>query len=343
MKLSNFDYCLPEHFIAQIPLEKRDDSKLLIYNRATAKTEIRQFFNILEYLKKGDVIVINTTRVIPARLFGIKETSGAKIEILLLKQIEGNIWEALVKPLKRLRLNETVVFDYVKGCPQSGRGSLTAQLIEKDYDLCTAKLAFSGDPKPYGETPLPQYITTKNPDAERYQTIYNKSKHAASVAAPTAGLHWTPELMKAAKEKGVTFTEVILHVGIGTFRPVKADNIEDHKMHCEYYEIPPAMLAEITQAKKEGRRIICVGTTSMRAIESYALTGNTKGDTDIFIYPPFNFKIADALITNFHLPKSTLIMLVAAFAGREKIFELYEIAKKNNFRFFSFGDCMFIS
>lgn len=333
MKLSNFDYDLPEHFIAQTPLEKRDHSKLLTYDRAIGKTEIRQFFNVLDYLKKGDVLVINTTRVIPARLFGIKENSGAKIEVLLLKQIEGNIWEVLVKPLKRLKLNETVIIDDL----------LSAQLIEKDNNHGTAKLIFSDDPKPYGETPLPQYINKKIDDAERYQTVYNKNKHAASVAAPTAGLHWTPELMKAAQENGIIFAEVIMHVGIGTFRPVKADNIEEHKMHSEYYEIPPTTLAEITNAKKESRRVICVGTTSMRAIESYALTGNTKGDTDIFIYPPFNFKIADALITNFHLPKSTLIMLVAAFAGREKILELYETAKKNNFRFFSFGDCMFIS
>jgi S-adenosylmethionine:tRNA ribosyltransferase-isomerase len=331
MKLDDFDYNLPEQFIAQTPLEKRDHSKLLTYNRATEKTEIRQFFNIIDYLKKGDVLVINNTRVIPARLFGTKEKTGAKIEVLLLKEVGKNTWETLVKPLKRLRTHETVVFN----------SELTAKLISKDEAEGVAKLAFSANPQPFGETPLPQYITKQIKDAERYQTVYNKT--AGSVAAPTAGLHWTPELMDAAKQKGVIFTEVLLHVGIGTFRPVKVDNIHDHKMHSEYYEIPPLAKDEIAKAKREGRRVICVGTTSMRAVESFALTGNTFGDTDIFIYPPFDFKIADGLITNFHLPKSTLIMLVAAFTSREKILELYELAKLENFRFFSFGDCMFLS
>jgi len=331
MKLSDFDYDLPEHFIAQTPLDRRDHSKLLTYNRATGRTEIRQFFNILDYLKKGDVLVINTTRVIPARLFGTKENTGAKIELLLLRHIEGNTWEALVKPLKRLKLNETVFFG----------DSLTAKLTAKDDVFGTATLAFSADPQGHGETPLPQYINQKIKDPERYQTVYNKT--SGSVAAPTAGLHWTPELMTAAKQKGVIFTEVLLHVGIGTFRPVKADNITEHKMHSEYYEIPPKALKEITTAKAENRRVICIGTTSMRAVESYAKTLQTTGDTNIFIYPPFDFKIADGLITNFHLPKSTLLMLVSAFASREKMLDLYETAKKNNFRFFSFGDCMFIS
>jgi len=331
MHINDFDYDLPEHFIAQTPLEKRDHSKLLVYNRSTNKTEIKQFFNIIDCLKKGDVLVINNTRVIPARLFGVKESTGAKIEILLLKEVGKNTWEALVKPLKRLRLNETVIFNT----------ELTAQLISKDGAEGVAKLVFSGDPRAFGETPLPQYITKTIKDSERYQTVYNKT--AGSVAAPTAGLHWTPELMDAAKRKGVIFTEVLLHVGIGTFRPVKVDNVQDHKMHSEYYEIPQTAQSEITKAKREGRRVICVGTTSMRAVESYALTGKTFGDTDIFIYPPFDFRVANALITNFHLPKSTLIMLVAAFVGREKILELYELAKVNNFRFFSFGDCMFLS
>jgi len=330
MQLTDFDYDLPEHFIAQTPLEKRDHSKLLTYNRATGQTEIKQFFNIIGDLKKGDVLVINNTRVIPARLFGVKEKTGAKIEILLLKEVEGKTWECLVKPLKRLRTHETVKIG----------ANLTARLISKDEVEGVATMAFSDDPQPFGETPLPQYITQQIKDAERYQTVYNKT--AGSVAAPTAGLHWTPELMDAAKRKGVIFTEVLLHVGIGTFRPVKVDNVHEHKMHSEYYEIPSAAQAEIAKAKQEGRRVICVGTTSIRAVEAFARTGKPVSDTDIFIYPPFNFKITDGLITNFHLPKSTLIMLVAAFVGREKILELYEIAKQNNFRFFSFGDCMFL-
>jgi len=331
MHLNDFDYDLPEHFIAQTPLEKRDHSKLLTYNRATGKADIKQFFGILDCLQKGDVLVVNNTRVIPARLFGTKVNTGARIEVLLLKEIGKNTWEALVKPLKRLRLNETVRFG----------NQVTAQLVHKDEAQGTATLVFSDDPQQLGETPLPHYITKQIKDAERYQTVYNKT--AGSVAAPTAGLHWTPELLATAQQKGVTFVEVLLHVGIGTFRPVKTDNIQDHKMHSEYYEIPPTAQTEIAKAKRQGRRVICVGTTSMRAVESFALTGKTVGDTDIFIYPPFNFKIADALITNFHLPKSTLIMLVAAFIGREKTLELYEIAKRDNFRFFSFGDCMFLS
>jgi S-adenosylmethionine:tRNA ribosyltransferase-isomerase len=330
VQLADFDYDLPPEFIAQTPLEKRDHSKLLVHNREKNKTEIRQFFNILDYLQKGDVLVVNNTRVIPARLYGTKQCTGAKIEVLLLKNIQGETWQTLVKPLKRLRLNEVVIFNK----------SLTATLIDKDDATGTATLVFSCDPRDHGETPLPQYINQKIKDSERYQTVYNQV--AGSIAAPTAGLHWTPELMDLAKQKGVIFTTVCLHVGIGTFRPVKTDNIMDHQMHSEYYEIPSIAQNEIALAKREGRRVICVGTTSMRAVESFALTGQAIGDTDIFIYPPFDFKIADALITNFHLPKSTLVMLVSAFMGREKTLELYQLAKKNQFRFFSFGDCMFI-
>jgi len=266
MKLEDFNYDLPEHFIAQTPIENRDHSKLMVYNRATNKTEIRQFFNILDYLKKGDVVVINTTRVMNVR--------------------------------------------YIK------------------------KQGFV--PASDDTVPLPPYIKARLDDVERYQTVYNNT--TGSLAAPTAGLHWTPELMQSARDKGVVFAEVLLHVGVSTFRPVRVDNIEDHKMHNEYYEIPPKALAEIKKAK----RVICVGTTSLRALEAYALTGKTIGDTDIFIYPPFDFKIADGLITNFHLPKSTLIMLVSAFIGRDKTLELYELAKNTNFRFFSFGDCMLL-
>lgn len=337
MLLNDFDYDLPESFIAQTPLEQRDHSKLLTYNHTTNKTEIKQFFDIIGYLKKGDVLVINNTRVIPARLYGTKEKTSAKIEVLLLKKIEGNTWEALVKPLKRLKPNETIVFSSLQ---KNEVCNIAARLVQKDVGRGVATIVFSGDPQTIGETPLPQYIKSKITDSERYQTVYNKV--AGSVAAPTAGLHWTPELMTAAKAKGVIFAEVLLHVGLGTFRPVKVDNIKDHKMHREYYEIPATTQNLLADAKREGRRIICIGTTSMRAVESYAMTKQLIGETDIFIYPPFDFKIADALITNFHLPRSTLLMLVSALVGREKILELYQLAKENNFRFFSFGDCMFL-
>ena len=335
MRLSDFDYDLPEEFIAQSPLEKRDDSKLLFYNRETDKHEIKQFFNILDYLRKGDVLVINNTRVIPARLIGYKEKTNAKIELLLLKKIEVDTYSVLVKPLKRLKLGDKVLFDT----------KLSAELIEKDEGTGCATVRFNTKNveaalDKLGEMPLPHYITKKLENKDRYQTVYARDN--GSVAAPTAGLHWTPELIELAKTKGVIFAEVLLHVGLGTFRPVKVDNITEHKMHSEYYQIPNETADIITRAKEEKRRVICVGTTSLRAVESWAVTHKLVDDTNIFIYPPYDFKIANCLITNFHLPKSTLVMLVSAFMGREKTLELYEIAKKNNFRFFSFGDCMFV-
>ena len=335
MRLEDFDYDLPESFIAQSPLDKRDHSKLLFYNRATGKHEITQFFNILDYLRAGDVLVVNNTRVIPARLIGRKEKTDAKIELLLLKKIEVDTYCTLVKPLKRLRIGDSVLFGE----------SLRATLIEKDEGTGNAIVRFNTKNveaalDELGNMPLPHYITKTLENKERYQTVYAKEK--GSVAAPTAGLHWTPELIEKVKDKGVIFTEVMLHVGVGTFRPVKVDNIAEHKMHSEYYEISNETRDIINKAKSDGRRVICVGTTSLRAVESWASTGKSIDDTSIFIYPPYQFKIADGLVTNFHLPKSTLVMLVSAFMGREKTLELYEIAKKNEFRFFSFGDCMIV-
>jgi S-adenosylmethionine:tRNA ribosyltransferase-isomerase len=342
MRLDDFDYDLPQEFIAQEPLEKRDHSKLLAYNRATDKVELLHFFDILKFLKKGDVLVLNVTRVIPARLVGIKEGTGANIEVFLHKKLTQDTYECLVKPLKRLKTGDKVFFGRIMLC----------ELVSKDNDTGTAVMRFlpmvrSLEPiesllEKAGTMPLPHYITKPLPrgEEERYQTVYNKTK--GSVAAPTAGFHWTPELIEAAKAIGVIFAEVVLHVGLGTFRPVKCDDITEHKMHSERYEIPQETAEIIASAKRDGRRVICVGTTSLRTLEGGFNGTAACGETDIFIYPPYKFKIADALITNFHLPKSTLLMLISAFVGRDKILELYELAKKNNFRFFSFGDSMFI-
>jgi S-adenosylmethionine:tRNA ribosyltransferase-isomerase len=380
MKLQEFDYELPEHLIAQTPLEKRDHSRLLNYNRKTNQIQLKHFYNILDFLNAGDVIVVNNTRVIPARLFGKKEKTGAKMEVLLLKKEDLDTYTTLIKPLKRLNLNESITFDNL----------LRATLIEKNPDDGTAILRFSvidatkNSPsfrrggrhevadgvvqngnaqtsgaenieallEQLGHVPLPHYIT-KNLDKgneDRYQTVYNKT--AGSAAAPTAGLHWTPELMQAARDKGIIFAEVLLHVGLGTFRPVKVDNVADHKMHAEYYEVPAETAEIINNAKAQGRRVIAVGTTSMRTLEGmYAAHGDVRecsGETDIFIYPPSPFHVTDALITNFHLPKSTLLMLISAFLaptstdGIAKCLELYELAVREQFRFFSFGDCMLI-
>ena len=335
MNINDFDYDLPERFIAQTPLDKRDHSKILIYNRETGKHEVAQFFNIIDHLKSGDVLVVNNTKVIPARLFGVKEKTGAKIELLLLRKLAVDTYSALVKPLKRLGVGEKVVLS----------ATLVAELVSKDEVEGTATIRFNTHDveaalAELGEMPLPHYITKKLTDRDRYQTVYAKAQ--GSVAAPTAGLHWTPELMDQARAKGVIFAEVVLHVGLGTFRPVKVDDITKHDMHSEWYDIPKESLEIIKKAKAEKRRVICVGTTSMRTMEAYAKTGEVRGDTDIFIYPPHDFGIADGLLTNFHLPKSTLVMLVSAFMGREETLRMYEIAKENDFRFFSFGDCMLI-
>jgi len=342
LKLSDFDYDLPESFIAQEPLAQRDQSKLMVYNRTTEAVVIKSFFNVLDYLQSGDVVVINTTKVMPARLYGTKQDACTKIEILLLKKLGNDTYETLVKPLKCLNLHDEIIFG----------GELAAQMISKCMLTGTAVIRFNeGGAKlenlieNLGETPLPHYIKACAKDCkERYQTVYNKT--CGSAAAPTAGLHWTEELMQKARDKGVIFCEVLLHVGLGTFRQVKTENITEHKMHAEYYEVSPESAQVIIDAKRENRRVVCVGTTALRTLEGlYAKYGEIKtdcGETDIFIYPPYKFMVADALITHFHLPRSTLLILVSALIGRNKTLELYELAKTNNFRFFSFGDCMFI-
>jgi len=338
VKLDCFDYDLPEHFIAQTPVTPRDKSRLLVYDRAADRTELKHFCDIVDYLKPGDVIVINTTRVMPARLNGLRLREGAlsiNMEILLTSKLDKFQYEIICKPMRRLKVGDSVAIGgYAKGFVQS-----------IDTQKGTAIMHFNRDPQDYGDMPLPHYIHEKLNDTERYQTVYSKT--VGSCAAPTAGLHWTPELMERARKKGVIFCEILLHVGVGTFRPVKVDDIHDHKMHAEYYQVTADAARIINAAKRDGRRVICVGTTSMRTLEAVhakhgAIVEDT-GETDIFIYPGFHFNAADALVTNFHLPKSTLIMLVSAFVGREKVLELYETAKQNGFRFFSFGDaCLFL-
>ncbi|MCM1403946.1 MAG: tRNA preQ1(34) S-adenosylmethionine ribosyltransferase-isomerase QueA [Prevotella sp.] len=340
--LSDYDYELPNSMIASAPIEPRDQCKMLVYDRQSTRTEITQFQEILSLLRRGDVVVINETRVIPARLLG-KKATGAQIEILLLKKINLTNYEVLVKPMRRLKIGDVVDF----------AEKLQATLISKDLVTGTAVMQLNcvgGEQNleavidEVGEIPLPHYIQNGHATKENYNTVY--AKVDGSAAAPTAGLHWTTELMAAARAKGVIFAPVVLDVGLGTFRPVKVDDISRHVMHQERYQIPAATAKIINDALRDGRRIIATGTTSLRALEGcYAKYGAIQAITDvtdIFIYPPYQFKVVSALITNFHLPKSTLLMLVAAFIGREKALELYEIAKQNQFRFYSFGDCMFL-
>lgn len=340
--LSDYNYELPESMIASAPMEPRDACQMLVYNRADLQTEIKQFRDILSYLRKGDVVVINETRVIPARLLGQK-TTGAQIEILLLKKNTLTNYEVLVKPLRRLKVGDVVNI----------AGKIEATLLSKNPDDGTAemKLVCTGGAQnleaiidEVGEIPLPHYIQNGKATKENYNTVY--AKIDGSAAAPTAGLHWTDELMQAARDKGVIFAPVVLDVGLGTFRPVKVDDITQHNMHHERYQVSENTAQIINEALLEGRRIIATGTTSLRTLEGcFAKHGQIKAvtdSTDIFIYPPYEFKVVSALITNFHLPKSTLLMLVSAFIGREKTLELYELAKAKNFRFYSFGDCMFL-
>ncbi len=340
--LSDYDYELPEEMIASAPMEPRDACQMLIYNRNNSQTKITQFKDILSYLKSGDVVVINETRVIPARLLG-KKTTGAQIEILLLKKLSLTNYEVLVKPLRRLKIGDNV----------NVADKINATLISKDIVTGTAEMKLTcadGSQNleavidEVGEIPLPHYIQNGNATKENYNTVY--AKVDGSAAAPTAGLHWTDELINQARTKGVIFAPVVLDVGLGTFRPVKVNDITQHKMHEERYEIPKTTAQIVNDALKEGRRIIATGTTSLRTLEGcFAKYGAIKAVTDvtnIFIYPPYHFNVISGLITNFHLPKSTLLMLVASFIGREKVLELYEMAKQNNFRFYSFGDCMFL-
>ena len=336
--LSSYDYHLPESQIAQTPLEKRDESKLLVFDRKTKQITQSQFKNITQYLRKGDVLVINNTRVLPARLIAHKET-GAEIEILLLKRLNLTEWEALLKPAKRVAIGQKLVINNELSC------ELTEILTDGKRKLKFNYLGvFEEIINRVGSMPLPHYIHEKLKDKERYQTVYNKVE--GSAAAPTAGLHFTNELLQKIKDMGVEIVELTLDVGLGTFRPCKEDDITKHIMHSEHYHLSAEAAEIINKAKIENRRVIAVGTTSVRTLEAVAQKGVplTADDdqTNIFIYPPYKFKIVDALITNFHLPKSTLIMLVSAFAGYENTMDLYEFAVENDYRFFSFGDSMFI-
>lgn len=335
---SDFYYDLPEELIAQTPAEPRDSSRLLVYNRATGEMEHRVFKDVTEYLKRGDVLVVNNTKVLPARLYAHTANGGA-VEVLLLKREDKDRWQTLVKPGKKCRIGTKLFVNdrlslEVEGITDSGE-----RIVRFFYDGVFEEILDEA-----GNMPLPPYIKKKLEDKNRYQTVY--AKRDGSAAAPTAGLHFTPELLKTIKDMGVEVAEVLLHVGLGTFRPVKEDIITDHKMHSEYYEVSAQSAEIINRAKRDGRRIIAVGTTSVRTLESACdENGNLKecsGNTQIFIYPPYKFKCVDALITNFHLPESTLIMLVAAMCGREEILNVYKTAVNERYRFFSFGDAMMI-
>lgn len=340
LKTSDFYFDLPRELIAQDPLADRTSSRLLMLDRRTGTVRHEVFRNVLDYLHPEDCLVLNDTRVLPARLLGVKEDTGAAIEVLLLKRREGDVWETLVKPGKKMKPGAKLVF---------GNGLLKAEVLDVvEEGNRLVKFFYQGIFEEVldslGEMPLPPYITHKLKDKNRYQTVY--AKYDGSAAAPTAGLHFTNELLGKIEEKGVKLAYVTLHVGLGTFRPVKAQNILEHHMHSEYYQITEHAANTINAAKKNGRRVICVGTTSCRTVESAADEhGRLKaccGDTDIFIYPGYRFKVMDGLITNFHLPESTLVMLVSAFAGRENVLNAYQEAIEERYRFFSFGDAMFI-
>lgn len=338
-KRSLYHYELPEELIAQSPAEPRDSARLLVYDRKKDKVEHKIFRDIIDYLQPGDVLVLNNSRVIPARIYGVKEETGAKIEMLLQKRIDYTHWEVIAKPCKRLKVGTIVKFN----------DELSAKLTNiVGEGICEVEFLFDGVFEDIldriGSMPLPHYIKKKLEDNEQYQTVYSKEK--GSSAAPTAGLHWTKELLEKVKAKGVIVLEVMLHVGLGTFRPVKDDCILNHKMHSEYYVITKDVANQINLAKKEGRRVIAVGTTSVRVLESASdengVVHEKAENTSIFIYPPYKMKVVDALITNFHLPESTLVMLVSTMMGVDKTLELYNLAVKEKYKFFSFGDAMFI-
>lgn len=342
MNVSDFDYELPKELIAQTPLKVRDSSRLLVMDKTSGDIKHEHFNNIIDYLHKGDVLVLNDTKVIPARLIGVKEETGAVIELLLLKDLGEDKWECLSKPAKRLKIGTIVSF---------GNGDLKARVVEKfDEGLTHVELIYDGILMEIldrlGSMPLPPYIHEKLEENNRYQTVY--AKNIGSAAAPTAGLHFTPELLKQIEDKGITIAYVTLHVGLGTFRPVEVENILEHHMHSEFYVMDNETALILNKAKDEGRRIIAVGTTSTRTLETIASNNNgrfkaTSGNTDIFIYPSYEFKAIDCLITNFHLPKSTLVMLVSALSSRENILNAYKVAVLEKYRFFSFGDAMFIT
>lgn len=339
MKTSDFYYDLPEELIAQTPVEPRDTSRLLVYDRAAKTIEHKRFYDIVDYLHKGDVLVVNNTKVLPARIYGHKEGTGGKIEFLLLKRLDLTHWEVILKPGRIAKVGATFVFSDKLKAQVESIGEDGSRIVNFIYDGVFETILAE-----IGEMPLPPYIKEKLNDKTRYNTVY--SKVDGSAAAPTAGLHFTEDLIEKVKAKGVEFVEVLLHVGLGTFRPVKVDDVTKHHMHSEYYAVSKHAADTINKAKAEGRRIICVGTTSVRTLESAAnddgyLT-ECSGNTEIFIYPPYKFKVVDCLITNFHLPESTLIMLVSALCSRDEILDVYKTAVEQKYRFFSFGDAMLV-
>lgn len=341
MDINLFDFELPEELIAQTPLKERTDSRLLVLNKKTGNVDHRLFKDLIDYLEEGDTLVLNDTKVIPAKLLGVKQDTGAKVELLLLKQLEGKRWETLVKPAKKVQPGTEIIF---------GEGKLKAicestteaggRIFRFEYQGIFNEILDE-----LGSMPLPPYIKEQLEDQDRYQTVY--AKHPGSAAAPTAGLHFTKEYLSQLQEKGIQIAYITLHVGVGTFRPVQVENILEHQMHAEFYMISEEHAAQIQKAKARGKRVVAVGTTSLRTLEAVGSMCNgevvaTSGWTDIFIYPGHSFKIVDALITNFHLPKSTLVMLVSALAGRENILNAYRQAVEERYRFFSFGDAMII-
>ena len=339
MKTSDFYYDLPEELIAQHPVEPRDASRLLVYDRKTETITHKHFYDLPEYLGENDVLVRNNTKVIPARIYGISDETGAKVEFLLYKRLDLNEWKTLCKPAKKAKIGYRFTFGDALACTVTGAGEMGERTVRFEYEG-----AFEARLSEVGQMPLPPYIHEKLKDGSRYQTVY--AKYDGSCAAPTAGLHFTPELMDILTAKGVGVIDVLLHVGLGTFRPVQVDDIKDHKMHSEYWQITEEAAKALNEAKMQKKRIVCVGTTSVRVLESAAKEDGTfeagHGETSIFIYPPYRFKAVDALITNFHLPESTLIMLVSALCGREQTLRVYNEAVKERYRFFSFGDAMLI-
>ncbi len=339
MKTSDFFYNLPQELIAQTPVEPRDSSRLLVYNRENRQIEHKHFYDITNYLRKGDVLVVNNTKVLPARIYGTKSVTGGHVEFLLLKRLDLTHWEVILKPGRIAKPGSVFNFGDELSAKVESIGEDGSRIVNFLYDG-----VFEDILAKVGEMPLPPYIKEKLQDKSRYNTVYSKIE--GSAAAPTAGLHFTKDLLQKVKSMGVEVVEVLLHVGLGTFRPVKVDDVTKHHMHSEYYSVSEEAADAINKAKLEGRRVICVGTTSVRTVESAAdRDGHVvagSGNTDIFIYPPYHFKIVDALITNFHLPESTLIMLVSSLCSREEILNIYNIAVQEKYRFFSFGDAMFI-
>ncbi len=339
MKTSDFYYDLPENLIAQTPIEPRDSSRLLVHHLDTGINEHRHFYDIVDYLDQNDVLVINNTKVLPARIYSATE-NGGKVEFLLHKRLSLNEWKVLVKPARKAKIGKTFSFGDSLSATILEEGEMGERTVRFDFNGVFEHI-LSG----IGETPLPPYIKEKLKNPDRYQTVY--AKNLGSCAAPTAGLHFTPELLNKIKNKGIEVIEVLLHVGLGTFRPVQTDNIEEHKMHSEYYYISNTAAESLNSAIQSGKRVVCVGTTSVRTLESAVLPNGlfeeSYGETSIFIYPPYKFKVVKGLITNFHLPESTLIMLVSAFCGKDETMKFYKEAVNNRYRFFSFGDaCLLI-